>query len=160
MDCGAACLASIAAFYGLRISLKRACEMAGTDERGTSLRGLLQAAKQMNFEAKCVKAISQSLDGMPLPAILHLQSPVGLQHFVVAYRLEPDRIHFMDPAVGAIVCEPYTLFNEKWSGIALLLLPRFSPVVTRASGAKYICEGENQSSFPRQPWTFHISSMN
>ena len=39
-DCGAACLASIAKFYGQNITISRLRELVGTDQQGTTLLGL------------------------------------------------------------------------------------------------------------------------
>ncbi|MEG4851135.1 cysteine peptidase family C39 domain-containing protein [Microcoleus sp. B5-D4] len=41
-DCGAACLASIAKFYGQNFTISRLRECAGTGQKGTSLLGLKQ----------------------------------------------------------------------------------------------------------------------
>ncbi|HUM88961.1 MAG TPA: cysteine peptidase family C39 domain-containing protein [Prolixibacteraceae bacterium] len=38
-DCGAACLASIAAYYKLRIPVSRIRQMAGTDKKGPTYSG-------------------------------------------------------------------------------------------------------------------------
>ncbi len=39
-DCGAACLASIAAYYQLQIPIARIRQYAGTDKKGTNVLGL------------------------------------------------------------------------------------------------------------------------
>ena len=41
-DCGAACLASIAKFYGLNFTISRLRELVGTGQQGTTLLGLKQ----------------------------------------------------------------------------------------------------------------------
>ncbi|MFW5916414.1 MAG: cysteine peptidase family C39 domain-containing protein, partial [Bacteroidota bacterium] len=38
-DCGAACLASIASHYRLKIPISRIRQMAGTDKKGTNVLG-------------------------------------------------------------------------------------------------------------------------
>jgi len=40
-DCGAACLASIAAYYNLQLPVSRIRQFAGTDKRGTNVLGLI-----------------------------------------------------------------------------------------------------------------------
>ena len=44
-DCGAACLASVAAHYQLQLPLSRIRQYAGTDKKGTNMLGLLEAAE-------------------------------------------------------------------------------------------------------------------
>ena len=53
-DCGAACLASVAAHYRLQLPLARIRQYAGTDKKGTNLLGLLEAAEKLGFEAKSI----------------------------------------------------------------------------------------------------------
>ncbi|HEY1009619.1 MAG TPA: cysteine peptidase family C39 domain-containing protein, partial [Daejeonella sp.] len=68
-DCGAACLASIAKFYKLDLPIARVRQKAGTDKKGTSMLGLVQAAESFGFDAKGVKGPYESLKSVPLPAI-------------------------------------------------------------------------------------------
>ena len=51
-DCGAACLASVAAYFGLQIPVSRIRQYAGTDKQGTSLHGLIEAAEQFEFSGQ------------------------------------------------------------------------------------------------------------
>ena len=51
-DCGAACLASIAAHYQLGIPVSKIRQMAGTDQKGTNAWGLIKAAERLGFSAK------------------------------------------------------------------------------------------------------------
>ncbi|MCL2728174.1 MAG: cysteine peptidase family C39 domain-containing protein, partial [Bacteroidales bacterium] len=67
-DCGAACLASIAAWYGLKLPIARIRQIASTDKKGTNLLGLVEAAGQLGFSAKAVKALGA--DGEKLTAPL------------------------------------------------------------------------------------------
>ena len=60
-DCGAACLASVARYYGLKTSLTKVREMSGTDTQGVNAYGLIYAAKQLGFSAKGVKASKEDL---------------------------------------------------------------------------------------------------
>lgn len=123
MDCGAACLASISAHYGLHLPVARIRQLANTDKKGTNVLGMIEAAEKMNFVAKGVKGNYESLDKIPLPAIAHLQLPSGLLHYVVLYKVTPNSIRVMDPATGSM--EDYTKekFLKLWSGILILILP-------------------------------------
>src|ERR1700681_1368551 len=95
-DCGAACLASVAAYFGLHIPVSRIRQNAGTDKKGTSLHGLIKAAEQLNFQAKGAKAAGIAFSGIPVPTIFHLVTENGSQHFVVGYKIKKKKIFFMD----------------------------------------------------------------
>jgi len=122
-DCGAACLASVAAYFGLHIPVTRIRQYAGTDKQGTSLFGLLKAAEQLNFQAKGAKSAGISLSSIPLPSIFHLVLENGFQHFVVIYKINKRSVRMMDPALGKIISRPMDIFRKNWSGAILLLLP-------------------------------------
>jgi ATP-binding cassette subfamily B protein len=50
-DCGAACLASVAGHYRLKLPVSRIRQIAGTDKRGTNTLGMVKAAEQLGFDA-------------------------------------------------------------------------------------------------------------
>jgi ATP-binding cassette subfamily B protein len=99
-DCGAACLASIAAFYGLKLPIARIRQMASTDTKGTNVLGLIEAANKLSFEAKGVRGALESLSKIPLPAIAHIVVKKQLHHYVVIYKVTDKYIQFMDPGDG------------------------------------------------------------
>jgi ATP-binding cassette subfamily B protein len=86
-DCGAACLASVAAFYKLKLPVSRIRQYAGTDKRGTNVTGLIEAAELMGFQAKGVKGGFDSLAKIPKPAIAHVIIDEKLAHYVVIYKV-------------------------------------------------------------------------
>jgi ATP-binding cassette, subfamily C, bacteriocin exporter len=122
-DCGAACLASVAAYYGLRIPVSRIRQYAGTDKMGTSLYGLMEAAERLHFQARGAKISGMPLRGIPVPTIFHLVLENGLQHFVVVYRIKKDRVRYMDPAIGQLIKQSLPVFLKRFSGAILLILP-------------------------------------
>lgn len=122
-DCGAACLASIAAHYQLQLPVSRVRQYAGTDRHGTNVMGLIEAAERLGFQAKGAKGTLDSLSKIPLPAIAHLIFKNGLQHYVVIYNINSKYIVYMDPSDGSSQKEKIGLFVEKWSGVIILMLP-------------------------------------
>ena len=123
MDCGAACLASVAAYFGLKIPVSRIRLTAGTGRQGTTLQGLKRAAEQFHFRARAVRLKSLSVRDVPVPTVFHLTLESGLQHFVVVYRIKQKGICFMDPAFGKLRHLPTHRFEKIWSGVILLLAP-------------------------------------
>ncbi len=122
-DCGAACLASIAAHYRLRLPVSRIRQYAGTDKRGTNVLGLIEAAERLGFQAKAAKGPLESLSKIPLPAIAHVIVKNGLHHFVVLYKVTKKHISIMDPSDGAVHKKKVTDFIKEWTGVIILLLP-------------------------------------
>ncbi len=122
-DCGAACLASVAAYFGLKIPITRIRQYAGTGKQGTSLYGLIKAAEQLNFQAKAVKTTGIDLESIPLPTIFHLVLENGIQHFVVVYGVRKNHVSFMDPSSGQLINQPILFFQKSWKGVIVLLVP-------------------------------------
>lgn len=129
-DCGAACLASIAAHYGLLMPIARIRQIASTDRRGTNVLGVTTAAEKLGFSAKGVKALNQDgtkkiapLQKIPLPAIAHVLIDGRLSHYVVIYQVTDKWLRIMDPAVGKVEKWNFEKFEQTWTGILILMLP-------------------------------------
>lgn len=122
-DCGAACLASVAAYYRLGIPVAKIRQMAGTDQKGTNAWGLIKAAEKLGFTAKGVRGGIDALPTIPCPAIAHVILNKTLLHFVVIYRFSKERIEYMDPADGEMHKSTIKQFEEIWSGVLILMAP-------------------------------------
>ncbi len=122
-DCGAACLASVAAYYNLQLPVAKIRQWAGTDKKGTSAWGLVKAAEKMGLTAKGVKAEPEALSEIPFPAIAHVIREGKLQHYVVIYHVSPQEIKIMDPGNGELKKMKSADFFREWTGVLLLLSP-------------------------------------
>ena len=129
-DCGAACLASISAFYGLKLPIARIRQIASTDKKGTNILGLVEAAEKLGFQAKAAKAVdaegnkvADSLEKIPKPAIAHVVMGENLLHYVVIYKANGKKVTFMDPADGRMHTYSYEKFLDIWTGGLVLLAP-------------------------------------
>lgn len=122
-DCGAACLASVAAHYGLKMPIAKIRQICHTDTRGTNVLGMVQGLEKMGFNAKGVKGGADALPEIPLPAIAHVIVQGQLHHYVVIYSVKKDKVIVMDPAYGKM--QDYTIqeFSEIWTGVLILLEP-------------------------------------
>ena len=100
-DCGAACLASVGAYYNISLPVARIRQFAGTDKKGTNVLGLVEAAGKMGFLAKGVRGDWDSLFKIPKPAIAHVIVKEVLHHYVVLIKTTDKYIEIMDPADGA-----------------------------------------------------------
>lgn len=122
-DCGAACLASVAAHYKLDLPVARIRQLAGTDKKGTTVLGIVEAAQKLGFEAKGVKGPFESLFKIPIPAIAHILVGTILQHYVVIYKVNKKFIEVMDPIDGQLQRKSHEEFKSEWTGMLVLLLP-------------------------------------
>jgi ATP-binding cassette subfamily B protein len=122
-DCGAACLASVSEHYNLKFPVAKIRQIAGTDQKGTNVLGMIKAAEQLGFTAKGVKGNKDALSGIPLPAIAHIVVKKVLQHYVVIYSVSEDKIEYMDPADGEIHRMSIDEFVNIWTGVLILLVP-------------------------------------
>ena len=122
-DCGAACLASVAANYKLNLPVSKIRQYASTDKKGTNVLGMIEAAQKLGFDAKGVKGPFESIFKIPLPAIAHVVVKEVLHHFVVIYKASASHITIMDPADGQLHQVKHEDFKKEWTGVLILLLP-------------------------------------
>lgn len=134
MDCGAACLLSIARFYGRNFNLTEVREHTYITSEGVSLRGIVEAANNYGFKTKayCL-TINALIDKFEEPCILHWNQ----NHFVVLYRIKKRRgkviFYVFDPGEGRRKLN-YQIFMKAWGsnfindnnrlkGVTLFLTP-------------------------------------
>jgi len=122
-DCGAACLASISAHYGLKLPISRIRQYASTDQKGTNVLGVIEAAEKLGFTAKGVKGPFESLFKIPKPTIAHIILKERLQHYVVIYKTTKKHIVVMDPGTGKIHKKTHEEFKKEWTGVLILIMP-------------------------------------
>ncbi|MBY0436288.1 MAG: hypothetical protein K2U26_19505 [Cyclobacteriaceae bacterium] len=118
-DCGAACLASIAAYYKLQLPVARIRQLASTDKKGTNVLGMIEAAEKIGFQAKGVKGPFESLFKIPKPAIAHVNIKNVLLHYVVIYHATPKYIEVMDPGDGQVHRYTHEEFKQIWTGVLM-----------------------------------------
>ncbi len=133
-DCGPACLRFIARFYGRRIANEKLRIFAGTDTKGTSLQGLLDAANDIGFRSRAVRCPVQALPTLPTPSILLVRLASGNEHFVVLWRKRRKTVTLMDPARGAFVSTTHADAMARWSGVMIIVAPNLSADVPQVLG--------------------------
>ncbi|MCU0542675.1 MAG: peptidase domain-containing ABC transporter, partial [Oscillatoriaceae cyanobacterium Prado104] len=121
-DCGPACLASIAKFYGQNFTINRLREFVGTGQQGTTLLGLKQGADAIGFNARSVRAapvILDKIDEAPLPAIIHWNG----YHWVVLYGKQGKKYVIADPGAGIRYISKQELVASWTDWLCLLVEP-------------------------------------
>ncbi len=122
-DCGAACLASVAAWFRLNLPVARIRQLANTDKQGTNMLGMLEAAEKLGFTAKGIKGSYQCLFDIPKPSIVHVIIDGGYHHYKVLYRINKKSVKLMDPLDGKLHSLDHEAFKKEWTGVALILVP-------------------------------------
>ncbi|MFM7447705.1 MAG: ABC transporter transmembrane domain-containing protein [Leptolyngbyaceae cyanobacterium] len=137
-DCGAACLAMIAQYWGKRLNLNILRNLAGVGRSGASLKGLANAAERLGFQSRPVHSSFNRLAEQTTPWIAHWQG----DHYVVVYRVKGNKVMLSDPALGRRSLS-LADFQASWTGYALLLsptellagVPNSKPSLSRILGA-------------------------
>lgn len=122
-DSGAACLASVCAYYGLQVPIMKIRIYAFTDQKGTNILGMVEAAQRLGLSAKGVKGPYDALTSIPLPAIALVVVKDVLRHFVVIYKVSSKGVTYMDPGDGKMHKVTRVKFEKMWTNILILLQP-------------------------------------
>ena len=119
LECGAACLAMVAAYYGKWVPLEQVRRDCGVSRDGSNARNVLVAARSYGFVAKGYRYEPDSLrtDGK-FPCIIHW----NMEHFVVLDGFKKDKAVLNDPARG-LVSVSMEEFDRSFTGICLMIEP-------------------------------------
>ena len=119
LECGAACLAMVAAYYGKWVPLEQVRRDCGVSRDGSNARNVLVAARSYGFAANGYRYEPDSLrtDGQ-FPCIIHW----NMEHFVVLNGFTKDKAVLNDPARG-LVSVSMEEFDRSFTGICLILEP-------------------------------------
>lgn len=117
-ECGSACLAMIAAYYGKHVRLDGMRKLHDDAGRGVTFKDLLQVAGRLQLIARPLRLPIPELRHLRLPAILHWR----MTHFVVLVRCGRRRYVIHDPATGRRTVDKAEL-DDAFTGVALELTP-------------------------------------
>jgi ATP-binding cassette subfamily B protein len=129
-DCGAACLASVIRYYGGEAGIEKIRRLSGTNQSGTTLLGLYQAAIECNMLATGYEATVRDILTFEGVLILHITNEQGYDHFVVNYGYSDKGFIIWDPASG-LMTKPVTEIEHLW-------LSRKCLAVSPGKGFRYI----------------------
>lgn len=118
VECGAACVAIILAYFGKWLPLEELRVACGVTRDGSNARAILRAARSYGLRAVgCRYSIRNLLQQAP-PFIIYWKH----RHFMVVDGFDGDVVHVNDPATG-----PRTIdreeFDEGYVGLMLRLTP-------------------------------------
>lgn len=119
LECGAASLAMILAYYGKWIPLEQVRLDCGVSRDGSNAKNILRAARSYGLSAKGYRYEPEALkkEGR-FPCIIHW----NFNHFVVLNGFRGNKAVLNDPAKGTYTV-PMSTFDESFTGICLILEP-------------------------------------
>jgi NHLM bacteriocin system ABC transporter peptidase/ATP-binding protein len=126
VECGAACLAMVLAYYGRWVTLEELREQCGITRDGTKATNVVKAARLHKLVAKGLQKDASELAALPHPLIVFWR----FNHFIVVENIDEQKVRVVDPAVG-----PMTMTREEfadgYTGIALAFEPGEGFTTTR-----------------------------
>ncbi len=127
-ECGLACVAMIARYYGHNIDLNVLRERHLVSLKGASLKSLMNISDSLQLASRPLRLEMEHVHKLQLPAILHWD----LNHFVVLKKLVRGKAHIIDPGIGLRVMSLEKM-GKHFSGVALELSPtaEFSSIDAR-----------------------------
>jgi len=119
LECGAACLAMVMAYYGKWVPLEQVRLDCGVSRDGSNARNVLVAARGYGFEAQGFRCEINSLkESMEFPCVIHW----NFNHFVVLDGFRGNYAYLNDPARGEVKVSMEE-FDRAFTGICLQIKP-------------------------------------
>ena len=119
LECGAACLSMICAYWGKWLPLERVRADCGVSRDGSNALNIIKAARSYGLEAHGYRYEPSSLrERATFPCVVHWE----LDHFVVVRGFRGDSVCLNDPARGEVRVSAQE-FDEAFTGICLEFTP-------------------------------------
>ena len=119
LECGAAALAMVMAYYGKWVPLEQVRVDCGVSRDGSVAKNVLMAARSYGFEAQGYRCEVDSLkNDMSYPCIIHWNH----NHFVVLDGFRGNYAYLNDPARGEVRV-PMEELNRSFTGVCLQITP-------------------------------------
>ena len=119
LECGAACLAMVMAYYRKWVPLEQLRVDCGVSRDGSNARNVLIAARSYGFDADGYRMEPDDLiQNGTFPCIIHW----NFNHFVVLAGFQHGKAILNDPARG-VVSVPLEEFDKSFTGICLVITP-------------------------------------
>ena len=119
LECGAASLAMVMAYYGKWVPLEQVRLDCGVSRDGSNARNVLVAARNYGFEAQGFRCeLSAVKSSMAFPCIIHW----NFNHFVVLDGFKGNYAYLNDPARGEVKVSMEE-FDRSFTGICLQITP-------------------------------------
>ncbi len=143
LECGAACLAMVLAYYNKWVPLEQCRSDCGVSRDGSNAKNCVNAAINYGMEVHAFKMEPQALkEEGTFPCIVHW----NFNHFIVVDGIRGDKVYVNDPARGALNMS-MSDFDRGFTGVALFFKPgpKFEPSGEPVSMLKYALSRLKQS---------------
>ena len=119
LECGAASLSMVMAYYGKWVALEQVRVDCGVSRNGSNAKNILRAAQRYGFKTKGYAYTTEKLRARgKFPGIIHW----GGGHFVVIDGFRGNKAIINDPAKGVVKVDLKT-FDKIFTGIYLEIIP-------------------------------------
>ena len=119
LECGAASLSMVMAYYGKWLPLEQVRTDCGVSRDGTSAKNILVAARNYGMTAKALAYSSKGLQEKgTFPCIIHWNN----NHFVVLCGFKKNKAIINDPANGRVSVD-FEQFDKSFSGLCIAVSP-------------------------------------
>lgn len=118
VECGAASLAMILAYYGKWLPLAQVRYDCGVSRDGSSLKNVAKAAHNYGLETQAFTIEPEDFNDIPLPCIAHWD----FEHFVVVTGIKGRKVYINDPARGRLKVSLEEA-GESMTGVVLIPFP-------------------------------------
>ncbi len=120
LECGAACLTMILAYYGKWIPLEKVRADCGVSRDGSNAGSIVRAAHFFGLNVQAKKYEPEALKNHgTFPCVIHWE----FDHFIVLDGFRNNRAYFNDPARGIYSVDMKT-FDEGFTGVCLEFEPK------------------------------------
>lgn len=138
LECGAACLCMVMAYYGKWVPLEQARKDCGVSRDGSKAKNVVIAARNYGFKAKGFRCEVEGLKkSISYPCIIHW----NFNHFVVLEGFKGNYAYINDPGRGEVKVS-MDEFDRAFTGICLAIEPGedFEPSGKKKSVLEYVRE--------------------
>lgn len=119
LECGAASLTMVLAYFGKWVPLEQVREDCGVSRDGSNAKSILKAARSYGLGAKAYRYAPKRLKEVGrFPMIVHWE----FNHFIVVCGFKGDKVYVNDPARGNVTMS-FEQFDEGYTGICLMFEP-------------------------------------
>ena len=135
LECGAASLAMVMAYYGKWVPLEQVRLDCGVSRDGSKAKNIYLAAEHYGFEVKAFKMSPESLkESGKFPCIIHW----NMNHFVVLNGFKGKNVYINDPARGTVKIT-WEEFDKSFTGVTLIPTPteNFEPSGKKKSTVEF-----------------------
>jgi NHLM bacteriocin system ABC transporter peptidase/ATP-binding protein len=119
LECGAAALTMVLAYYGLWLPLEQVRKDCGVSRDGSKASNILKAARRYGLKAQGYRFEPESLkEKGTFPCIIHWE----FNHFVVLDGFKGNKVYINDPAKGNYYVS-MEQFDDSFTGVCMMFEP-------------------------------------